>query len=466
MKPAVRDAADSLEDMLHPAKSPCSLILCQLCRVARNVWNSMKILIVAEHASARFGGEAALPLHYFRVLRKREIPVWLLSHARTRPELESLYPGDAAIYYIDDSPAHRWLWKIGKALPDRISDITTGYVSRILTQLAQRKIAFRLVKEQGITVIHQPMPVSPREPSLLFGFGVPVVIGPMNGGMTYPAGFSALEGKLERLFVAAGRACSDAMNLLLPGKRQAAALIVANPRTAMALPHGACKNVIELVENGVDMSIWEPRPPLPAKDDACTTFVYMGRLVGWKAVDLLIAAFERARQQAAMQLWVLGDGQLRQELQADAAARDLLASNDDHNLGKIRFFGWLTQADCAARLADSDCLVLPSLYECGGAVVLEAMAMSKPIIACKWGGPADYLDDRCGILVDPASREAVVDGFSTAMIELARAPQQRRQMGQEGLAKIIRLYDWEVKVDRILEIYAAAQDNQLPCREP
>ncbi len=51
------------------------------------VTEGLRVLIAAEHASARFGGEAALPLHYFRVLRKRGIPVWLVTHARTRDEL-------------------------------------------------------------------------------------------------------------------------------------------------------------------------------------------------------------------------------------------------------------------------------------------------------------------------------------------------------------------------------------------
>ena len=58
--------------------------------------NSIRVLIVAEHASAKFGGEAILPLHYYRVLRARNVPVWLLVHERTRAELTSLYPQDEA----------------------------------------------------------------------------------------------------------------------------------------------------------------------------------------------------------------------------------------------------------------------------------------------------------------------------------------------------------------------------------
>ena len=42
----------------------------------------LRVLIAAEHASARFGGEAALPLHYFRVLKRRGVPVW---HANFEP---------------------------------------------------------------------------------------------------------------------------------------------------------------------------------------------------------------------------------------------------------------------------------------------------------------------------------------------------------------------------------------------
>jgi hypothetical protein len=52
----------------------------------------MRIVIVAQNASTKFGGEALLPVNYFRILRARQIEAWLVVHARTQAELEALFP--------------------------------------------------------------------------------------------------------------------------------------------------------------------------------------------------------------------------------------------------------------------------------------------------------------------------------------------------------------------------------------
>ncbi|WP_293081539.1 hypothetical protein [Moorena sp. SIO4A1] len=219
---------------------------------------NLRVLIAAEHASAKFGGEAALPLHYYRILRQRGIPTWLVVHERTRAELEALFPQDQHIAYVPDTIWHRMLWQLGRLLPTRLSYFTLGLVMRLLTQLTQRQIIRRIVKQEQINIIHQPIPVSPKEPSMLFGMGVPIIIGPMNGGMDYPPGFHKLPNKTVNFTIFLGRKFSNIMNQLIPGKKQAALLIVANERTRKALPKVACKQVIEIVENGVNLSIFKP----------------------------------------------------------------------------------------------------------------------------------------------------------------------------------------------------------------
>jgi glycosyltransferase involved in cell wall biosynthesis len=412
----------------------------------------MRVLIVAEHASLKFGGEAALPLHYYRILRRRQIPVWLVVHERTRTELESLFPLDRnRIVFVPDTKAHLLAWRLSKFLPDRISNFTTGFLLRYLTQVAQRRELRRLLREQAITVIHQPIPVSPKEPSLIFGMNVPVIIGPMNGGMHYPPGFLQLQSRAERLAVATGRRLADFVNYLMPGKRQAEMLLVANERTQAALPRGVCRNVALLVENGVDLALWS-MPPRKESASAAARFVFMGRLVDWKAVDLLLLAFKRASDQAAMTLTIIGSGDERVHL--EQMARNLAILDDRRDQpGKVCFLGWMSQAECAEQLARCDALVLPSMAECGGAVVLEAMAMEVPVIATAWGGPVDYLDSSCGILVEPSSKDAFLDNLALALVRLATHPQDGLAMGRAGRLKVIREFDWEGKVDRMLEHY-------------
>ena len=61
-------------------------------------------------------------------------------------------------------------------------------------------------------MIHQPMPVSPKEPSLIYGMGVPVVIGPMNGGMDYPESFRQMQSNFEYFALTLGRQLANLMN--------------------------------------------------------------------------------------------------------------------------------------------------------------------------------------------------------------------------------------------------------------
>ena len=264
------------------------------------------------------------------------------------------------------------------------------------------------------------------------------------------------------------------MNVVIPGKVKATTLLVANARTRQALPSSVREvPTIELVENGVDLSLWTKdlsKKVAPEEDNfqeedqpSFTRFVFIGRLVDWKAVDLLLIAFKQLLEKIPARLDIIGEGDQKANLEEVARNLSLISSsnelNSDRSQGNLRFLGWLSQADCAKQLGESDVLVLPSLYECGGAVVLEAMALSLPVIATNWGGPADYLDDSCGILVNPDSREGLIDGLAAAMFDLANSPELRQSMGKAGAEKVVNFFDWDKKGEKILEIYQDSIDR-------
>ncbi|MDR3622225.1 MAG: glycosyltransferase family 4 protein [Paludisphaera borealis] len=401
-----------------------------------------RVLIVSEHASVRFGGEAILPWHYFRFLRRRGIEAWLVVHSRTRDELIDLLPGEAdRMHFLPDTALNKGADRLSRRLPGRIGHLILGYLSRLGTQRAARATARRLIAEYRINVVHQPILVSPREPSLLYDLGVPVVMGPMNGNMTYPPAFAK---GTDSAVVRHSRKASNFANRLSPGKLQAAALLVANERTRQALPAGAKGEVITLIENGVDLEIWSP-PEDRAPRNGPTRFIFLGRLVDWKAVDLLLEALARVQTNPPPVLEILGNGPMRATLEEQVSRLGLQ--------DRVRFSGWQTQVECARRLREADALVLPSLYECGGAVVLEAMACGLPVVATAWGGPTDYLDDSCGILVPPDSREALIAGIAEGLSRLAADPELRARLGRAGRQRVEREFNWETKIDDMLAVY-------------
>jgi glycosyltransferase involved in cell wall biosynthesis len=407
-----------------------------------------RVLIVADNVSARFGGEAFLPLHYFTILRARGVEAWLVTHERVRAELLASLPHESSrFYFVDDTAAHKLLWRASAKLPERLASATLGMAMHVLTAFAQRRIVRDLVRRLHVSVVHQPTPVSPRTPSALFDVDAPVVIGPLNGGMTYPPSFQDRQPRFERQIVRGLRAMSTVANQLLPGKPRASVILVANERTRRSLPGGIGDvRVVELVENGVDLERFVEAPR--TSHVGPTRFAFVGRLVHWKGIDLLLEALAAASGVADVRLEIFGDGDQRLQLEAQTAALGLGE--------RVRFHGFVPQAELPARLAACDVLVLPSLYECGGAVVLEAMAMGLPVLATAWGGPADYLDPSCGVLVEPGTREAFIEGLRDGMVDLARSPARRLALGAAARSKVKAQYDWDKKVDRMLEIYGEA----------
>lgn len=404
---------------------------------------NLNILIVCEHASNIFGGEAMLPLNYFRYLEKTRHEVYLITHARVKASISTLSDiNQQNVFYVPDTAAHKFLHKFGSFLPERVSILTVGFLMHLITQFYQWKLAKIIVKQKKIDVIHEPAPVSAVQPSAMFALGVPVVIGPMNGGMSFPEAFKHRAGKSERLLYNVIRVFSSIYNVLIPGKFFARYLLVANQRTRDALPKLRLGNVVEIVENGVFSVVNTPKNIFQPK---VINVLFVGRLVDWKAIDILIDAISQC--ESPVKLTVLGDGVLRKELEQYALIK---APN------QVIFLGLVSHAETNGYYDQADIFVLPSIRECGGAVVLEAMSRGLPVAATAWGGPMDYITNETGYLVEPKSRAYMVEQFSSIIDKLALDPFLRHQLGQAAIARIKQHFLWDRKIEQIIAIYEKA----------
>jgi glycosyltransferase involved in cell wall biosynthesis len=115
--------------------------------------------------------------------------------------------------------------------------------------------------------------------------------------------------------------------------------------------------------------------------------VFAGRLAPQKGVDDLIAAIDLVQYLLpALRVLIVGDGPLRPQLEATAAAFRLG--------GIVRFTGH--RDDVPQLLAAADLLVLPSLYEGLPNIVLEAMQLSLPVVATAAPGTTEVVAARPG----------------------------------------------------------------------
>lgn len=171
---------------------------------------------------------------------------------------------------------------------------------------------------------------------------------------------------------------------------------------------------LHVVRCGVDPAAL---PPASASGDGQVRFVCVGRLSSEKGQRGLLEAFAAVRGRTpGVQLDLVGDGPLRAELEALAAALGIAEA--------VRFHGALSEAETLAVIARSDVLVLPSFMEGLPVVIIEAMALGKPVVASGVAGIPELVHDGAnGLLVPPSHWRALADAM--AMLASDRALRDR-----------------------------------------
>lgn len=406
----------------------------------------LKILITSPNASIRFGGEAILPYHYFRLLNQNHYETFLVTHSRCQTELEELLPHlKSKMIFIHDNKIDLFVYQLTQFPVVRVF---FDWIFTLMYIFKQRRFVKKLVKEKQIDIVHEVVPVSPKLPSSIFNVGAPVIIGPLNGGMEYPPSFKHLESRLERIMRFTGRLFSPLMNHLIPGKLRASLLLASNNRTIEALSFSKAPKHL-MIENGVDSSIWNPKIIEDILNGSRVKIYFIGRLVPFKGVNYLLKAFDRINCSSGLELHIIGEGNLRTSLEKQAS--------DMKN--KVFFHGHVPWNKIAEQLEPGSILVLPSLFDCGGAVILEGMLCGLAIVATAWGGALDYLDNQCGILIRPDDEEQFIRDLANAMQFLIESPAKRIEMGKYGQEKVMKCFTWQTKIDQISEIYQKISED-------
>jgi glycosyltransferase involved in cell wall biosynthesis len=206
---------------------------------------------------------------------------------------------------------------------------------------------------------------------------------------------------------------------------------------------------ITVVHNGVDMRA------LSRSDESAAVrrqwgipreaplLITVGRLTATKGHrDLLQALTKLLTDQRweQVRLLIVGTGPLLADLQGYSVRAGLGE--------RVIFAGF--QRDVVPFLQAADIFALPSVREGLSLSALEAMAIGKPVIACRVGGtPEVVVDGKTGLLVAPGRPVELAD----ALERLLAHPEEASTMGAAGQRRVREAFDFEQMVSKIEAIY-------------
>jgi len=214
---------------------------------------------------------------------------------------------------------------------------------------------------------------------------------------------------------------------------------------------GIPRSKIVVMPNGVDLAVFDPntassnRGSLGISEEA-VVLGYLGRFAPFKRVDLLLEALSRLDPQDRPDFVLLaGDGPTMPTVHA-------MVMEDPWFKDHCKFLG--TIDDTPSFLATIDYLVLPSESEGLPNVVLEAMAMRKPVVSTRVSDVPILIGDT-GFIAEPSNASSLADAI-LAMQNLG--PTGRQEFGDKARERIECHYSIEVASKRFWDAHTELID--------
>src|SRR5215211_2296913 len=223
-------------------------------------------------------------------------------------------------------------------------------------------------------------------------------------------------------------------------RRAAAVVVPSRAHLALSSELEGYESKVEVVPFGIDQSRWETVPPPPP--GAAPRAIFIGRLVAYKGLDILLRALERVPE---LRLDVVGSGPEGPRLRTLAQA---LAITD-----RVRWYGEYPDDDLPRRMADADFLVLPSVTveEMFGLVVLEAMASGRPVITTALPSAVREVNVPGVTGLEVPLRD--VGALARALEILSRDSGRRAMMGEAGRKRVQERVTQTAMAAKHIELY-------------
>jgi len=201
---------------------------------------------------------------------------------------------------------------------------------------------------------------------------------------------------------------------------------------------------LHVVRCGVDQGFLDApasKPPTVPRI-AC-----VARLSPEKGVDVLVSALERlATDGVEFELALVGDGPLRAQLEAQVARAGFAA--------RVLWLGWGDAAVVRREVLASRALVVPSLSEGLPVVIMEALALRRPVVATAVGAVPELVESSAtGWLTPPGSPQALAEALRAA---LTASTEELARLGENGARRVRERHDARIEAAKLNELFARA----------
>jgi glycosyltransferase involved in cell wall biosynthesis len=266
------------------------------------------------------------------------------------------------------------------------------------------------------------------------------VIGPINGGLPFPAGYEQAQKQKE--WISSLRKLYQLMPYARSTYKNARAIIAGSSQTCSEFAAYHDK-VFFIPENGITPDMLQMRRAM-AVTSRPLQLLFAGRLVPYKACDLAIKGAAELLRTGRAYMTIVGDGAEREALQ------ELV-----HDLGlssRVTFTGMVPHEVALQHFMKADVLVFPSIREFGGGVVFEALATGTVPMVSDYGGPGDIVDERIGFKIPLSNETAAVASIQGALDQLEKDRARLMELSRNGQAFARDALTWDGKARLTSEI--------------
>lgn len=198
---------------------------------------------------------------------------------------------------------------------------------------------------------------------------------------------------------------------------------------------------VHVIRCGLDELFTSGPPPRAAEGNQ---LVLVGRLSPEKGHRVLLEAAARLQHEGLdFRIVLVGDGDLRPEIERLIEKASLT--------DRVHIAGWQDAAGVRNILAESRALVLASFGEGLPVVIMEAMAMGRPVVGTDVGGVGELvIDSETGWLVPPGDPEALGDAMKRAL----QTPDDAvSEMGARARERVLRMHDVRHEAARLADLF-------------